>query len=155
MIDVCQPSREMKRSAVTAALPRADGTDLDAALALAIGKLRAVWHRRMRALDLSPPQGITLKMLAETPLPMRAIADVLTCDASNMTGIADRLEERGLVERTTDATDRRVKLLQITEAGRAVLASIDAPLSSELSGLGSLTDDERAQLADLLHRAFR
>jgi DNA-binding MarR family transcriptional regulator len=147
----------MKRSDATAAVrtePGVEGTDLDAALALAIGQLRAVWHRRMRALDLSPPQGITLKMLSESPLPMRAIADVLTCDASNMTGIADRLEERGLVERTTDATDRRVKLLQLTDAGRSVLASIDAPLSSEISGLAVLADAERSQLAILLHRAF-
>jgi DNA-binding MarR family transcriptional regulator len=129
-------------------------TELDDALALAIGQMRQVWHRRLRALDLTPPQGIALRLLADTPAPMRMIADALGCDASNMTGIADRLEERGLVERRIDRADRRVKLLSLTDAGRELIARLDAPMTGEIAGMARLTATERAQLADLLQRAF-
>ncbi len=129
-------------------------TELDDALVLAISKMRNVWHQRMRSLELSPPQGITLRMLADSPLPMGSVADLLSCDASNMTGIADRLEERGFVERIADPTDRRVKLLQITNTGRQLLDVMDAPLIDEFEGIASLSMDERRQLAALLTRAF-
>jgi DNA-binding MarR family transcriptional regulator len=143
MVDVCQIVWVTSRR-----------TALDDALSLALGQMRHVWHRRLRALDLTPPQGITLKMLADAPAPMRLIADALSCDASNMTGIADRLEERGLVERRVDAADRRVKLLSLTVAGRELIARIDAPIADELPGVARLSGPERAQLADLLQRAF-
>ncbi len=129
-------------------------TELDEALVLAISKMRNVWHQRMRSLELSPPQGITLRMLADSPFPMGSVADLLSCDASNMTGIADRLEERGFVERIADPSDRRVKLLQITDAGRQLLDVMDAPLIGEFEGIASLSMDERRQLAALLTRAF-
>src|SRR5260221_7972406 len=41
------------------------------------------------------------------PLPMSTLAELLLCDASNVTGIADRLEARGLIERRTATGDRR------------------------------------------------
>ena len=51
------------------------------------------------------------KVLAQLdgPLPMRGLAALLVCDASNVTGIVDRLEARGLVRREADTADRRVK----------------------------------------------
>jgi DNA-binding MarR family transcriptional regulator len=129
-------------------------TELDDALVLAIGRMRGVWHQRMRALELSPPQGIALRMLAAGPLPMGSVADALSCDASNMTGIADRLEERGFAIRTADPNDRRVKLLVITAEGRRMSDVLDAPLSGEFEGVSTLTDQERHTLAALLRRAF-
>lgn len=129
-------------------------TELDEALLLAISKMRNVWHQRMRSLELSPPQAITLRMLADTCLPMGSVADLLSCDASNMTGIADRLEERGYVERVADPTDRRVKLLQITKSGRRLLDVMDAPLIDEFEGIASLSAAEHRQLAALLTQAF-
>jgi DNA-binding MarR family transcriptional regulator len=128
--------------------------DLDDALSLVIARLRGVWHRRMRALDLTPPQSICLRKLADGPLPIGSVADVLMCDASTMTGIADRLEERRLVERQIDPSDRRVKLLALTPAGRHLVASIDAPFSAELDGLSRLSAAERTTLTELLLRAF-
>ncbi len=129
-------------------------TELDHALVLAIGRMRGVWHQRMRAMELSPPQGITLKMLADGPLPMGSVAEALVCDASNMTGIADRLAERGLAVRTADPNDRRVKLLVITPKGQRMLEVMDAPLSDEFEGVSTLTEEERHTLAVLLRRAF-
>ena len=44
---------------------------------------------------------------------MSSLAELLVCDASNITGIADRLEARGLVERRSVGADRRVKTLAL------------------------------------------
>ena len=89
------------------------------------------------------------------PRPMRAMADALACDASMVTWLVDRLEERGLVERQARPTDRRVKAVVLTERGieirerllRAVheppaeLRSLDTPsllaLREQLSKLPS------------------
>src|SRR5919204_5359253 len=69
-------------------------------------------------LGLTFTQAHALRMLdPERPLPMSALADRLFCDASNVTGIADRLESRGLVERRSAETDRRVKAPTLTPAG--------------------------------------
>src|SRR3954464_8526996 len=65
--------------------------------------------------DLSPMQAHVLRLLEPTaPLPMRTLARKLGCDASNITGIVDRLEERGLLVRAVSAVDRRVKMLVLT-----------------------------------------
>lgn len=50
--------------------------------------------------------------------PMRALADMWRCDASTVTWIVDRLEKQGLVERKAHQTDRRVKVVVLTEQGR-------------------------------------
>lgn len=72
----------------------------------------------LRELGLTPGH---LKALAaldpDEPRPMRALADALSCDASMVTMMADRLEERGLVERRMLPTDRRVKTLILTPFG--------------------------------------
>ena len=53
----------------------------------------------------------------ERPLPMRAMADALDVDASMITWLVDRLEEKGLVERRPMPNDRRVKAVALTELG--------------------------------------
>ncbi len=127
---------------------------LDDALALVIARMRAIWHRRMRAFDLTPPQAISLRKLLDGPLPMGAVAEALSCDASTLTGIADRLEERHLIRRQLDPTDRRVKLLALTDEGRQLVDSIDGPFTTEIPGIAALSDHERVELTKLLRRAF-
>src|SRR5216117_4290397 len=69
-------------------------------------------------LGLTFSQAHALRLLdPERPLPMSSLAERLFCDASNVTGIADRLEARGLVRRQSLAGDRRVKALTITPSG--------------------------------------
>ena len=77
-------------------------------------------------------------------VPMRDLADRLQCDPSNVTFLADRLEERGLIERRPDLSDRRVKLLALTPAGLAMRMRIvqAAATSSPLARL-SLADQQR------------
>src|SRR5882724_11893780 len=68
--------------------------------------------------DLSAVQCHVLHLIKPgRPLPMRRLADTLACDASNVTGLVDRLESRGLVQRQASASDRRVKQLHLTPAG--------------------------------------
>src|SRR3954470_17947274 len=70
------------------------------------------------AFDLSPIQCHVLHLIEPgRPLPMRRLADTLSCDASNVTGLVDRLESRGLVRRAPSPDDRRVKVLELTPAG--------------------------------------
>src|ERR671931_1128396 len=66
----------------------------------------------------SPMQLFALSALEPgREVPMSSLADTLLCDASNVTGIVDRLEARNLIERRAAARDRRVKLIALTEEG--------------------------------------
>jgi DNA-binding MarR family transcriptional regulator len=100
---------------------------------------------------LSAAQARALAMAA-SPLSMRALAERLYCDASNVTGIVARLESRGLVERQTDAADRRVKVVVLTPAGRALHAQLTAEFHFARDAVDRLSDDERSALADVLGR---
>src|ERR671923_104388 len=67
-------------------------------------------------LGLAPMQLHALRLIEPgAELPMSSLAGKLFCDASNVTGIVDRLEARGLIERRPAAHDRRVKLLALTD----------------------------------------
>src|SRR6187397_1182007 len=69
-------------------------------------------------LELSPAQCHVLHLIEpERPIPMGQLAETLACDASNVTGLVDRLESRGLVRRRPSAEDRRVKVLDLTPTG--------------------------------------
>src|SRR3954453_8341875 len=71
--------------------------------------------------ELSPPQVRALGVLdPDRPVPMSELADALHCGNSNVTGIVDRLEDRGLVERRSATHDRRVKMLAVTPRGAEV-----------------------------------
>src|SRR2546423_1392967 len=75
--------------------------------------------------DLSPIQCHVLHLIEPgRPLPMSRLAETLSCDASNVTGLVDRLESRGLVRRRLSPRDRRVKVLQLTPAGSRLRAQL-------------------------------
>jgi DNA-binding MarR family transcriptional regulator len=102
-------------------------------------------------LQLSPPQLFALQALRDDePAPMNGLADVLRCDASNVTGLIDRLEARGLVERRPAPHDRRVRHLVLTDEGRRLRAAVAERLSRPPAGLSALSDAETRRLRDLL-----
>src|SRR5947208_10527304 len=69
-------------------------------------------------LQLSPAQCHVLHLIEPgRPIPMGQLAETLACDASNVTGLVDRLESRGLVRRRASEADRRVKVLELTATG--------------------------------------
>jgi DNA-binding MarR family transcriptional regulator len=105
--------------------------------------------------ELLREQGLTpghLKALAildaDAPRPMGAMAEGLRCDASQVTWLVDRLEERGFVERRSLATDRRVKTVALTDDGAAFRARVlehlyeppEALLSLDAASLESLRE---------------
>ncbi|MFI0978445.1 MarR family winged helix-turn-helix transcriptional regulator [Streptomyces sp. NPDC021093] len=103
---------------------------------------------------LTASQAKTLSVLRSSPAPMRALATTLACDASNITGIVDRLEKRELVRREPSATDRRVKNVVLTEHGETTIDAIRARMHTTLAGLDTLDDAERTALFTLLGRVY-
>src|SRR5690348_2450936 len=71
--------------------------------------------------DLRPASFGALRALDE-PRTMSEVAAILNCDNSNVTGIVDGLEERGLATRQPAPADRRVKLIALTAEGRRLRA---------------------------------
>lgn len=102
--------------------------------------------------SLTGAQARLLSLLAVEPLPMRRLAQKLKCEPSNVTGIVDRLETRGLVERRPDPADRRVKLAAATDEGRRVAAGLRDSLNFAREPLAGLSHEERLSLRDLLLR---
>jgi DNA-binding MarR family transcriptional regulator len=100
---------------------------------------------------LTAAQTRALALLAE-PLPMRTLADKLYCDASNVTGIIDRLESRGLVQRQADEHDRRIKKVAATAAGHELAIKVYRELYRTREALEVLTPEQRRSLHDLLER---
>ena len=100
---------------------------------------------RDRTVGLAAEYGLTvgpmrtlLSLDASEPQSMRALADTWKCDASNVTWLVDRLEERQLVERRPSPTDRRVKTVALTPAGEALKAELLARMYEPPPELESL-----------------
>jgi MarR family transcriptional regulator, organic hydroperoxide resistance regulator len=106
-------------------------------------------------LGLSQAQCQVLERLdPNAPVAMCRIAEALDCDPSNVTGIVDRLQAQGLVERRADAADRRVKKLVLTPRGLALRARLIERLSEPPSGIQDLPAEDQERLFTILHRAF-
>lgn len=121
-------------------------------LELAFGN-RNRFMAAVQDLGLSPMQAHALRLL-ELPVQMSELADLLQCDASNVTGIVDRLEQRGLVERVPDPTDRRVKLLRLTAAGEAARTQFLGRMYEPPPSMTALSEQDAAALRDILRRAL-
>ena len=102
--------------------------------------------------SLTGAQARLLSLLSLEPLPMRKLAQKLRCEPSNVTGIVDRLESRGLVERRPDPADRRVKLAAATPEGRRVAKDLRESLRFAREPLAGLGREERLALRGLLQR---
>ena len=101
--------------------------------------------------DLSPAQCHVLHLLEPgRPVPMGRLAQTLSCDASNVTGLIDRLEARGLIRRQPSPGDRRVKVLELTPAGCRRRAELVSHLKSAMVPLARLSPSEQRQLVRLL-----
>jgi DNA-binding MarR family transcriptional regulator len=114
------------------------------------GRLMSVAHE----FGLAPLQAIAIRHLEPgRGLTMSELAQLLHCDNSNVTGIADRLEAAGLVERRPLPSDRRVKTLVLTERGAAVRGAYDARLGRVPPELQALSDEDAERLLAIMRRA--
>lgn len=87
----------------------------------------------LKPYDISIPQYNILRILrgANQPVTMNSIKELMIDKAPNATRLADKLINKGLVERRRSDTDRRVVYLALTEAGRELLKTLDEDTSGE------------------------
>lgn len=135
-------------------MTRRDPLDLEVITALSELTTRffADYDAAASAHGLSGAQARLLALVVTEPRPMSRLADGLRCEPSNVTGLVDRLEKRGLVERRVDGQDRRVKLIAPTEAGTELSAKVWADLDFAAEPLHALEHPERIALRDLLRK---
>lgn len=114
-----------------------------------------------RAAEASTPGGLrprhlhALGILSERgPLSQQGLGEVLSLDPSNVVGLLNELEERGLITRRRDPSDRRRHIVELSTTGEEALATAYIRLGLvEDSLLAALSAEERATLHDLLVRA--
>jgi MarR family transcriptional regulator, organic hydroperoxide resistance regulator len=107
-------------------------------------------------LKLSPGVIKTLVRLAkEDGVSMGEMARGIGCDPSYITALVDDLDARGLARREPAPCDRRVKIIVLTDAGRALAEEIDDVLSVPPSAFSALSQPELRQLRDLLDKVVQ
>ncbi|MEM6455250.1 MAG: MarR family transcriptional regulator [Acidobacteriota bacterium] len=128
----------------------------------AVSLLRTTDVMRRHLMRVVDPRGITLQQYnvlrilrgaGATPMPTLAIAERMVERTPGITRLLDRLANKGYVERVRCAHDRRQVLCTITEAGLALLDTLDEPMN--VAGehvVDELSETERAQLVRLLDR---
>jgi DNA-binding MarR family transcriptional regulator len=113
-------------------------------------------NERVSAFDITPQMMQGLQVLHDYPdSTMRAFADSMFCDASNATGIIDRLERRGLAERHPAATDRRAKVVCLTAAGERLYRRVEDVLLAEAPPpIAKLSAADQRTLREIIERAL-
>ncbi len=139
-------SCRIPRPADPAAAARAEVVEL---LFACVERLRSHFDGIARSHDLTPVQAKVVLSMAD-PGSMGCVAGVLGCDPSNITGVVDRLEERGLLARAEDPSDRRVKMLRETAAGKRLREQFVAALFENVPGMERLTQEQVAGLRQAL-----
>ncbi|MEU7578949.1 MarR family transcriptional regulator [Streptomyces sp. NPDC041068] len=117
-----------------------------------VGRYHEEYEEAAAEHALTGAQARVLGLLSLEPMPMRLVARKMKCEPSNITGIVDRLEARGLVERRPDPADRRVKLAAPTAEGVRVARSLRESLNFAREPLAELSREERLSLRGLLRR---
>jgi DNA-binding MarR family transcriptional regulator len=105
--------------------------------------------------ELTSPQVLLLLLAArDEKRTMHSYCDMLGCDASNITGIVDGLERKGLVKRAEHPTDRRIKMLQLQPKGAEIRAAILEQLSDRNQSfiLSKLSNEEVEQFTSLIRK---
>jgi DNA-binding MarR family transcriptional regulator len=109
------------------------------------------WIALCAEMDLTPVQGHALRSLDPAqPVPMSMLADAMFCDASNVTGIVDKLESRGLIARQGADHDRRVKQLVVTEKGRKVRDRLVNRMLEAPAAISAIPSDVKNRLCTVL-----
>ena len=113
------------------------------------------FEQKAADVGLTLPQALTLNVIgSRRTAAMGEVAECLRVDASNMTGVVDRLEQRGLVERRPSTDDRRIKTLVLTPDGQAIRARLLVGLREPPPLYGGLSATDGERLSRLLAQAF-
>jgi DNA-binding MarR family transcriptional regulator len=88
-----------------------------------------------------------LALYENGPLPPSQIAKHIMVKSSTVTGIIDRLEQKGLVKRTRTSSDRRVITIELTEAGSSLAENAPPPIQQKIvEGLGRLAESDMKKI---------
>ncbi len=142
----------------TSAASRADSAqvDLDGLPGHHIRRLQqiavAIFLQETEGLSLTPVQYAALQTIGNRPgIDQRTLAGAIGFDTSTIAGVVDRLEARVLVARRASPDDRRVRLLEITGAGRALLVqALPAMRRAQRRMLEPLPANERVEFMRML-----
>lgn len=132
----------------------ASGTRLWLILWKAFDSLRQHAERHIHSIGLGLSDfGVLEILLHKGPQPVNTIGGMLRLTSGSITAAIDRLERKGLVERSQDERDRRARLVHLTAAGRSLIvcAFADHERAMEQATAG-LTARERAEAAWLLKK---
>lgn len=113
---------------------------------------RDAFFRVMNDHGLTPPHGHALMTLCGGAAKMRDLAEQMSCDASYVTNVVDRLEELGLAKRQESAGDRRVREVILTSAGETAAADVAEAMSRPPVALSALSERDRAALLRILRK---
>ena len=121
-------------------------------LMAAARSLRRRYADALKEHDITPAQSRALRVVADDPgLRLAAVAERLRMAPRSATEVIDALEQRGLVERRPDPTDRRASSVTLTDQGRRLRHTIDRVRADESQRyLSRLTDADRADLGRIL-----
>src|SRR5215813_5352840 len=115
--------------------------------------IQGLLERHASAQDLSMAQVRLLGVLRDRTPTMHDLARLLGLDKSSTTGLVDRAERRGLVQRAPSATDRRSVRVSLTDDGRALVTQAAARFGAEVTSLlGLLPPADRESLSGLVSR---
>ena len=112
-------------------------------------------HARAKEFDtenVGPGGGMILLTLADIePAPVQSIARLMARDKSQMTRAIKSLEGKGLIDRSSEASDARISLLRLTDKGQRTVERIQKALTTVISEiLDPLQADEKTTLEQLL-----
>ena len=106
-------------------------------------------------LGLSAFQAMPLVLMDPArPQPMSEVAAIVGCGPSNLTGIIDKLEARGLVKRRPGQGDRRVKEVSLTRAGQAFRKRLLARIRQPAPWMRALSPEDQQRLIEIFGRAL-
>jgi DNA-binding MarR family transcriptional regulator len=105
-----------------------------------------------RQFSLTAPQSGVLRSLnARGPISSAELSRELCVTPSNITGIIDRLEKKGLVQRNRQEDDRRIALIHLTDGGKALSKGLPDPIETRLiSALSDMRPGKVEELRDSL-----
>jgi DNA-binding MarR family transcriptional regulator len=112
------------------------------------------FHAALAPLGIEPRHFLLLRFVArEEGRSQQALGDMLRIPPSRMVALVDQLEERGLLQRRPNPTDRRARALYVTDEGRRLMGeALQRAIAHESSVGTSLTADERRELVALLQK---
>ncbi len=128
-------------------------TDLMMLLHLTGHALETELTARLAEIGLTPRARCVLSSALDAECTQSEIAELASIDKTTMVVTMDALESAGYAERKPSATDRRARVVVVTESGREIVAKADQVVADVYeSVLGSLPDDERDGLVSGLTR---